>query len=458
MDYDWQAELRKLLVRPNRDLSQGGQFSIRSGGAVILRKNSNQASFIGDAQYNIDLIEIFTLRSAIDSGGASISSTGTRTDHNFAFFTAAICDFHNIPHNYKPPGAYRQNYQDAWERVVGYLEEKYSEQPRPALKNITKAAHVEAKISRNLEPLSCVIFWLFVVIWIGTIIMGHGLQGFIILAGLYIFFIIALQSAIKAVALPAHLDLPQRLARFVLRSLGNKPNPPDPSAVPGVGPPHADPPPVATTGGFEGFGDYEAGDDQADKPEPPPHPTQPLPLPDGVWLGGLDEEPPPPPTATPPGPAPRSTPGASAFQPPLTDAGAKDELETALLPVTPMARLDERQQAILREIETVVMLMDNAFQIPIIKRNVGLDPLMGMAWGLGGIASLFPAGFIIVRAAMLGIPPDKLGRMLGNVGFDTVIGVIPVAGQLSDFIIKANTANLNIIYAHFGMPPYKKRR
>jgi hypothetical protein len=123
-----------------------------------------------------------------------------------------------------------------------------------------------------------------------------------------------------------------------------------------------------------------------------------------------------------------------------------------------MARMDERQQAILQEITEVAQLLDSAFNIPIINKSVGLDPLIGMAWGLGNLVSLFPATYIIIRSTTLGLPSYKLVRMLRNTLIDTGIGLIPLAGQATDFFIKANIANLNVIHDHFGLPPYKRPR
>jgi len=35
--------------------------------------------------------------------------------------------------------------------------------------------------------------------------------------------------------------------------------------------------------------------------------------------------------------------------------------------------------------------------------------------------------------------------MAGNVGFDTLVGAIPLAGDLFDFVFKSNSRNLRIV-------------
>jgi hypothetical protein len=51
-------------------------------------------------------------------------------------------------------------------------------------------------------------------------------------------------------------------------------------------------------------------------------------------------------------------------------------------------------------------------------------------------------------------------QMMGNVAFDTIIGVVPVAGDLFDFGYKANRRNVNLLkkyYADGRAKPSAKR-
>ena len=41
-----------------------------------------------------------------------------------------------------------------------------------------------------------------------------------------------------------------------------------------------------------------------------------------------------------------------------------------------------------------------------------------------------------------------LVRMLGNIGFDTLVGAVPLAGDVFDFLFLSNTRNLRIIRKH----------
>jgi Domain of unknown function (DUF4112) len=52
------------------------------------------------------------------------------------------------------------------------------------------------------------------------------------------------------------------------------------------------------------------------------------------------------------------------------------------------------------------------------------------------------------EARNLGISKFQLMRMAANIGIETVLGAIPVAGDLFDFIWRSNSKNLRIIKKH----------
>ena len=52
------------------------------------------------------------------------------------------------------------------------------------------------------------------------------------------------------------------------------------------------------------------------------------------------------------------------------------------------------------------------------------------------------------EARNLGLSKWQLTRMAANVGVDTLVGAIPFAGDIFDFLYKSNTKNLRIIRKH----------
>ena len=92
--------------------------------------------------------------------------------------------------------------------------------------------------------------------------------------------------------------------------------------------------------------------------------------------------------------------------------------------------------------EYLAWLMDSSIQIGPV--SIGLDGLIGLIPGVGDVATSIMSGLIILRAVHHGVHRAAILRMLMNVGFDTLAGSIPLAGDVFDFAYKSNTRNLQI--------------
>jgi hypothetical protein len=108
-------------------------------------------------------------------------------------------------------------------------------------------------------------------------------------------------------------------------------------------------------------------------------------------------------------------------------------------------------------LKTLTRLLDTAFQIPGTRIRFGLDALIGIIPGIGdAIGAVFSAG-IVFQAARLGVSQATLIRMMGNVALDTIVGEIPLLGDLFDAGWKANTRNLALLEAHLQQPATTSR-
>jgi hypothetical protein len=77
-----------------------------------------------------------------------------------------------------------------------------------------------------------------------------------------------------------------------------------------------------------------------------------------------------------------------------------------------------------------------------------VDPLIGLLLpGVGDAIGALLGLYIVVRAARRGISPVVLVRMLLNLTIDMVIGVLPVLGDIFDFVFKANERNVELLTA-----------
>lgn len=102
-------------------------------------------------------------------------------------------------------------------------------------------------------------------------------------------------------------------------------------------------------------------------------------------------------------------------------------------------------------------LLDEAIRIPGTNIRVGLDALLGLLPGGGDIAGGVFSGLIILQAARAGAPTPVLGRMLGNVLTDVVIGAIPLLGDVFDVAWRANSRNVRLLESWRERPVSTKR-
>jgi len=106
----------------------------------------------------------------------------------------------------------------------------------------------------------------------------------------------------------------------------------------------------------------------------------------------------------------------------------------------------------IERLRTISRLLDNAFSIPGTRVRFGLDPLIGLVPGLGDAVGALFSAYVILQASRLGAPRSVLTRMVANVGIDTLVGWIPLIGDLFDFGWKANTKNLALLEQHVQQP------
>jgi hypothetical protein len=113
-----------------------------------------------------------------------------------------------------------------------------------------------------------------------------------------------------------------------------------------------------------------------------------------------------------------------------------------------LAGLDRDPQAVRQRVVALEKLLERAFTIPGTQMKVGLDAIVGLVPVVGDWITGAMSAYLVWEARNLGMSKWQLTRMSGNVVFDTVIGMIPFAGDLFDFAFKSNSRNLRIIKAH----------
>lgn len=99
-------------------------------------------------------------------------------------------------------------------------------------------------------------------------------------------------------------------------------------------------------------------------------------------------------------------------------------------------------------LDRLAQRMDSLFRLPGTRIRIGLDSLLGLIPGVGDVAALMPAGYIILRAHRMGASRPVLARMAVNTGIDTVVGSIPLIGDIFDVGYKANRRNVALLRRH----------
>lgn len=120
--------------------------------------------------------------------------------------------------------------------------------------------------------------------------------------------------------------------------------------------------------------------------------------------------------------------------------------------------LPSRQtRATLSKARRLAWLMDKSIGIPNTKLRIGADGLIGLIPGIGDIAGAAVSSYIIVLGAKAGASTSVILSMVLNVLVDTVIGKIPVLGDLFDFGWKANSRNVALLEDHLHDPKATRR-
>ncbi len=86
--------------------------------------------------------------------------------------------------------------------------------------------------------------------------------------------------------------------------------------------------------------------------------------------------------------------------------------------------------------------------IPVGKWRFGLDPIIGLIPGAGDWIGAMLSLYVLYEGARLGVRGPVLMKMTGNILVETIVGAIPVLGDLFDFAWQANTRNMALIRQH----------
>jgi hypothetical protein len=106
---------------------------------------------------------------------------------------------------------------------------------------------------------------------------------------------------------------------------------------------------------------------------------------------------------------------------------------------------------------TLARLLDSAITLPGGFR-IGLDGIIGLIPGVGDAVSALFSLIIMQEAYRRRVPKMILVRMAINILIDTLVGAIPILGDVFDFFWKANIKNARLLedYNYTPQRTYRK--
>jgi hypothetical protein len=99
-------------------------------------------------------------------------------------------------------------------------------------------------------------------------------------------------------------------------------------------------------------------------------------------------------------------------------------------------------------VKRLAWVLDDAFSVPGFNgRRVGVDGMLTLVPVVGDMAGLVLSFVVVLAGVGAGVSIPTTLRMLLNVGFESLAGLVPFGGALFDMVYKANDRNVRLIEA-----------
>jgi hypothetical protein len=95
-------------------------------------------------------------------------------------------------------------------------------------------------------------------------------------------------------------------------------------------------------------------------------------------------------------------------------------------------------------------LLDQRFTIPGTSIRIGLDPIVSLIPGVGDLLANLTGSVIVIIAAQLGVPKIVLARMGIHIAINTVLGAIPIFGDVISIWYRSNVKNVELLERYVG--------
>ena len=89
--------------------------------------------------------------------------------------------------------------------------------------------------------------------------------------------------------------------------------------------------------------------------------------------------------------------------------------------------------------------LDETFTIPGTDHKIGIESIIGVIPLVGDLIGGIISTYIMYSGIKIGASPRIIAQMAANIAIDFAIGSIPIIGDLFDFVWKANKKNVKLI-------------
>ena len=116
----------------------------------------------------------------------------------------------------------------------------------------------------------------------------------------------------------------------------------------------------------------------------------------------------------------------------------------------------DEEEDLLRRIDALARLLDARFSIFGVR--FGIDGLVGLIPGIGDVATAMMSFYLILLAARAGAGIGVILAMVFNVLIDTLVGSIPVLGDIFDVTYRANIRNAELLREYLAKKKARRER
>ena len=90
------------------------------------------------------------------------------------------------------------------------------------------------------------------------------------------------------------------------------------------------------------------------------------------------------------------------------------------------------------QLDTLARVLDDMFEIPGTGIRFGLDAIVGLIPGIGDMITAAAGMLIVYTAWNRGLPKVTMGRMVANIAVDSLVGSMPIVGDIFDVALRAH--------------------